>query len=87
MLLLKKVFPYSIRDYLKEVIGPCLLVTVLATVLPLGLHFLLPSNFLRLIIVAVVGVSSTALVSYYLVMNQTERQLVLDFVHKFFRKK
>jgi O-antigen/teichoic acid export membrane protein len=87
MILLKRVFPYSIRDYLKEVILPCFLVTVIAAVLPLGLHFLLPSTFFRLIIVALVGVSSTALISYYLIMNQTERQLVLDFVHKFLRKK
>ena len=87
MLLLKKVFPYSIRDYLKEVIWPCFLVTVLATIFPLGLHFILPSSFLRLIIVAVVGVGGSAVISYYLVMNQTERELVLDFVRKIIKKK
>lgn len=87
MVLLKKVFPYSIREYLKKVIWPCLWVSILATILPLGVHLLLPSSFLRLIIVAVLGVGSTAVISYYLAMDQTERQLVLDFVHKFFKKK
>ena len=86
MILLKRVFPYSIREYLKEVIWPCLLVSVISTVLPLGLHFLLPSSFFRLIIVAITGVGSTALVSYYMAMNHTERQLVSDYIHRFLRK-
>jgi O-antigen/teichoic acid export membrane protein len=39
MIILKKIFPYSIREYLINVIFPCLGVSLLATLLPIALHY------------------------------------------------
>ncbi len=82
LVLLKRVFPYSIKEYLKMVIWPCVLVTIVSTILPLVLHCLLPSTFLRLFLVGLIGVGCTILVSYYLAMNMTERELVKAFLTK-----
>ncbi len=85
--LLKQVFPYSIIDYLKNVLWPCLLVTVVTVILPLIIHFFMPDSFLRLIIVSAISLVSVAFSSYFLVMNKQEKILVMSFVRKIVRKK
>lgn len=86
MILLKKVFKYSIIEYLKEVIRPCVIVTVLATILPLILHYIIPSALLRIVAVAGVGIVGTSLLTYYVAFNEYEKTIILKFVHKLIRK-
>ena len=87
MILLKRIFNYQISEYLKVVIWPCMIVTVLATVITTFIHLLLPETFYRLIIVGIVGVATTSLSSYYLVMNTNEKELVIGYVRRFLKKK
>ena len=87
MIFLKKVFLYSIREYIKKVIGPCTVVTLLAPIMPMGLHYIMPSSFLRLIVVTITGVGGTALTSYFLVLNEYEKNMIGDFIHKLIKKK
>ena len=86
MILLKKIFPYSILEYVKEVILPCSIVTIVATILPVLIYFFMPSSFWRMIIIALVGVGDTALISYYMVLNKYEKNMVNEFIRKFIRK-
>ena len=86
MFLLKKIFEYSILEYLKEVILPCFIVTIIATILPIIVRLLLPTSFLRLVLVIVMGVLGTAIISYYLVLNQYEKSMISEFIRKVLKK-
>lgn len=81
MLLLKRVYDYSIRAYIKEIIVSCLLVSIGGLILPVVAHFFMPESFWRLVVVTLLGVSSTAACAY-LTFNKEEKQLVQGFVKK-----
>lgn len=87
MVLLKRIFLYSISEYMKKVIWPCVLVTVVSTIPPLLIHCFFVDSFLKLMIVAAIGVVGAALASYYLVMNAQEKEMILTFVRKIVKKK
>ncbi len=85
LVLLKKVFPYQIREYLKEVIIPCFLVTVFSVIAPLVLHFVISQSFIRLLFVSAASVSCVALLSYYLVFNDSEKTIITGFIKRFIK--
>ena len=87
LLLLKKIFPYSIRDYMKNVIWPCAIVAIVATFFPIIIVLILKTSFVRLLLVAIVGVICTAASSYFLILNQTEKSMIVEFIQKRFNKK
>lgn len=87
MYLLNKIFPYSYSDYLKEVIWPCLYVTVLSLILPLFFHLIIPNSFLRLIIIGITGVVSTIVCSYFMALNTYEKGMVASFISRLLKKK
>ena len=84
--LLKKVFPYSIREYSKQVLLPCFLVTVIASFLTWGTHQLLAESFARMVVIAVVGVSTTAASAYMIAFNQYERELIKSFIKRLLKR-
>ena len=86
MVLLKKIFQYSILEYIKDVIFPCIIVTIVATIIPVIISLIMPSSFWRLLLVAITGVGGTALISYYMVLNQYEKGMVNDIIRKIIRK-
>ncbi len=86
LLLLKKIFPYSIRDYMKNVIWPCAIVSIMATIFPVVIVILVKTSFFRLLLVAIVGVICTAASSYFWVLNQSEKAMVVEIIQKRFNK-
>ena len=86
MVLLKQIFPYSISEYMKEVIWSCALVTVVSTIPPLLIHCLFADSFIKLLVVAAIGVGGAAFSSYYLVMNAQEKEMILSFARKIVKK-
>lgn len=87
MYLLNKVFPFSYKDYIKQVIIPCLIVTILSPLLPLAVFYLISSpSVIRVCIIVIVSVISTALVSYFFVMNKEERIIGKELVQSFTKK-
>jgi hypothetical protein len=87
LLLLKRIFPYSIREYLKNVIWPCAIVTIVATIFPVIIVILMKTSLVRMLLVAFVGVMSTAVSSYFLVLDQSEKSMIIEFIQKRFNKK
>lgn len=79
---LKRVFPYSIKEYLVTVIMPCTLFTLLAPILPLSLQNIMEQGFLRLIIICLVSVLASFAVAYMAILNKHERALVNNFISK-----
>ena len=62
---LKKYLDYSIKDYLLQVYGRCILVSVLSFPVPFILHSIMPSGFIRLCTVTLVSTLSLCIFAYY----------------------
>lgn len=87
MYLLNKVFPFSYKDYIKQVIIPCFIVTILSPLLPLAVYYLIPSSsIIRVSIIVIASVISTAFVSYCFVMNNEERLIGKELIKSFTKK-
>ena len=87
MLILKQIFPYSIKQYMKDAILPCILVSLVALILPMALHYAISESFIRLVLIAVVSVGSVIVSSYYLALNASEKEMVVGFIRKTLKKK
>lgn len=79
---LKRIFPYSLSEYFRKVIIPCGAYTLLAPIAPFALVLLLSSSFIRLLVVGVVSVLASFLVAYMVVLNQSEKNLILNFIKR-----
>jgi len=76
----------SIKDYLKAVLVPCSLHTLVMLTLPLAVSLLLPSSIIRIVVVCVTACISTFISAYCLVLDKTEKNMVMKIVHKFSRR-
>ena len=81
LFLLKKIFPYSIKSYVKGVIVPCLLLIVLAPIVPLVIHYYLNEGVIRLIVVVITSMAITGVLSYCLVLTKSEKGLLIVFLN------
>lgn len=70
----------SIRMYLKYVYWPIMMVTTLATILPLVTYNLMADGYLKFFVVSIVSVVSVALVSFVVGLTNSERTF---FISKF----
>lgn len=80
---LKRVFPYSIKEYVAAVIIPCTLFTIIVPILPLLLQNLIGQGFVRLIIICIVSVLVSFTVAYVAILNTQEKSLVNNFIRKY----
>lgn len=86
LLVLHKIFKFEWMRYLREVIYPCIILTIATTITILLINNLMNSSVFRLIIVFVLtGVVILALL--YLTMNPEEKNNVKSFLSKIFHKK
>ena len=78
---LKKVFPFSFTEYLKEAILPCVILSCISIILPLGTSWIgINHPFLRILAVSFVSVLSVMTCSYMFALNKMERKTIKDFV-------
>jgi O-antigen/teichoic acid export membrane protein len=80
LLIVKRLFDYSIIKFIREVILPCLFVFGVSAIAPLILHNLLKEDIWRLLIVSAVSVVSVCGVMYAAGLNRPERKRVQDIV-------
>lgn len=87
LVVLHSMFNYSYRDYLSQVIKPCLIVTLLTPILPYLLTLWLSESFIRLVLVCIMDVIVIGLTSYFLALTKAEKEMVKQFINKILRKK
>jgi len=66
--------------YIKTAILPAIVVTLLASALPVASHLLVQGNVARLFVTGIISVVSTAIVVCYVGITKLERQFVIQFV-------
>lgn len=87
LFLLRSIFPYSIRLYCRNVIVPCLLLIIITPILPYLIHCFLPEGLLRLLCVIFISVVLTSILAYFVVLNQDEKMILMDYIRKFIKYK
>ena len=85
--LLRKIFPYSYREYIKTVILPCLLFSILTPLLPICTHLIMDESFIRVLSVGFISLISSAVVSYIFVLSESEKIVVKAIFNKISNRK
>lgn len=81
-LLLKRVYSYSLQEYCTRVIIPCVVFSVLVPIVPFVIKVFLPPSFIRLLLICIVSVLMTVIVSYFLVLDKSEKDMILSFIKR-----
>ena len=92
VIIMCQTFPtIKIGNYMKSVIWPCMVFSVLVIILPITVSFIMSASFIRLILLCVVSLISAVFVGYVIVMNKDEKILAKtianDMRNKLFRKR
>ncbi|NPD90881.1 oligosaccharide flippase family protein [Xylanibacter muris] len=82
VLLVKPLIKLSIWEYMVHVVKPCVCVTVLASVLPVFLTFLMVDGLLSLVVITVVSIISVLMSIYTVGMEQVEKDFILAKIKK-----
>ena len=82
LVILHSEFKYSYKNYMKEVIAPCLLIFLMAPILPWCICRLLTSSFLRLVIICVSTGIVMLFMGYLVLLNKSEKELIMGFLKK-----
>ena len=87
LILLKKVYPFNLCDYAKKVLLPCLIIVIIAPIVPYALINILPPTLLRIMIIAMVSVIICLILGYCILLNSSERRFVRGFIKNKFKRK
>ena len=81
MWVLHSLFRFNVQRYIKEVITPCLAITIIPFFTAYSLCYILPTSAWRLIIIAVVNMS-IILALFYIMMSSSEKSAIREYVIK-----
>ena len=79
---LKRVFPINVVNYIRRVILPCFLI---GTIVPTAIYFLIQTmseSFIRLCVTTFVCTVLTVVLSYFIVLDNDEKQLIKKIIKK-----
>lgn len=82
----RKVFPFSVTDYLKKIVVRCSVIAILLPTLLLPIVKTLPDNFASLLLIVIVDVVIGAIASYYLVFDNAEKLIVNQMLLKIVKR-
>lgn len=87
---LKKLTSYDIFSFVKQVLCPCFLVTILSYIFPILMVLFIPSSIWRFLLVVPVSIFSTVFFSYMIGLSFSEKAFckksLEEFVKKIFSK-
>lgn len=76
MAILHRLFYYDYRTYIKSVLLPCLIFLALAPIIPFLIKLLMHESALRLCIIILCSICSSTIITYTMILNVSERQIV-----------
>lgn len=80
--MLRDMIGLSPMDYLREVLLKIILVTVLASIIPVMITYMLDENFLRLVAVGLSSIICSVVCIWLIGLNCSERQFVIATINK-----
>ena len=86
LFILKTIVQYSIKEYVKKVLVPFLLLVVLTFLFPILPHLILPEGFVRLLVVIMTTVITIIPVIYFVSLDKEEKQMINSFLQSFINR-
>lgn len=87
MKILKSLFDYSITQYIKDAIIPCMLFSITYPIIPILYSYFFEASFLQLIGLVIVSIISALPLFYFIILNKTERNQINKFILSYVVKK
>ena len=84
---LKYIFPYKLSDYLKTVIIPCCIMTFVLPIIPFLIHNVMSFSIFRFLLVLITDVIGGIILMYFVVLSETERLKIVQYVKERFLRK
>lgn len=84
--LLRKIFSFSMKKYLKIVAIPCILIMLISAVFPYVVHQFMSESFLRLAVVSVVAIVAVVIISYIILLDDKEKELFTGILKNKFNR-
>lgn len=85
--IVRNIFPFSLRYYLRSIVIPCLVMTVCLPILPLLLRYTMNVGFARLVVVCVSDLLIAFLLFFYVVLAQSERKMAFQMIKEYAKRK
>lgn len=82
LICMRKVFAFSMRSYLKTVVIPLTIITILLPIVPYFVSIYMTTSFLRLFLICIVDVILAFFLIWGVVLNAQEKSLIREFIHK-----
>lgn len=83
LIILYNVFKYDFKQYLIDVISPCVIIMVIAPIIPWFVCQMFETSFMRFLVVCLLSCFMMTLLSYFFLLNKIEKKWFKDFVkHK-----
>lgn len=88
LVVVRKLLGMSLKDYVKEVVFPILIVLLFSLLITSPFHFVfnISNDFIRLCVCAIVCSVSVLLSLYYIGFNRAERQIFIQIANSLLRK-
>ena len=83
---LKSVFPFSLKEYVKSVVYPITLVSILTSGINIGISGLIQPGIVRLLIICITTFILISILTY-LTMNKMEQEFVKKLLRRIIKKK
>lgn len=77
---IKKLMPFSIRVFVKEVFSPCIIVSIVAFILPIAIHSYIENSYLRFFINVPVSILWTVLCCFIFGLTKHEKSFFIEKV-------
>ncbi|MGN0033210.1 MAG: hypothetical protein ACI358_05485 [Candidatus Limimorpha sp.] len=74
-------FPFPLKEYLKKVIMPCVATLLLSPILPIALHLVMPTSFVKLLIICIISVITVLSSAYLIALDNDEKAILKSFIH------
>lgn len=82
LIILKTIISFSIKEYLRQVIFPILIVILSSLWLPLVLHNFISIGFIRFIVVCTTSILLTLINIFFIGLNKSEKNIVKQLLSK-----
>ena len=80
LFILKTIMEFSLLRYIKDVVFPLMLSSVVSIVIPILAHYLISPGFLRLLIVTILSIISVGLTFYLISLNKGEKEFFINTI-------
>lgn len=86
LVIVHKLFSFSYLQYIKEVIIPCMVISLLSPILPIVMSRIMDTSFFRLILVCLVDSVVILALTYFIILNKSEKITIQTYIKKVIHK-